>query len=133
MKYRKGYKYQLAKDEICTIDICPPEAIDTEFISLSKKGILGIKQGYAWDGCSGPTIDTKSNMRGGLVHDALYQLMRAGKLPITFRIVADDLLKSICLEDGMWKIRAKYFHIGVRKGAAFAADPKNKKKVFKAP
>ena len=76
MKYRKGYKYQLADDYTIQIDTKPPEEIETQFISLSIDGLLTIKDGYAWDGPSGPTIDTPNFMTPSLVHDAIYQLMR---------------------------------------------------------
>lgn len=66
IRYRSGYKYQLA--EGCTVrtGIFPPEEIVTEFISLNTLGVLSIRRGYAWDGASGPTIDTKSSMWGSL-------------------------------------------------------------------
>ena len=57
---------------------------------LNTKGHLIIKRSYAWDGPSGPTIDTKNFMRGSLVHDALYQLMRHEHLSSDeWRAVAD--------------------------------------------
>jgi hypothetical protein len=63
-------------------------------------------RGYAWDGASGPTYDSKSSMRASLVHDALYQLM--GEYPelLAWRLYADDLLYKICQQDGMWPFRA---------------------------
>ncbi len=76
--YRKlhRYKYQLMADYILQIDIKPIQNIELKFLSLSSEGALPIKKFYAWDGPSGPTIDTRDFMRGSLVHDALYQLMR---------------------------------------------------------
>ena len=67
---------------------------------------LTIYKGYAWDGPSGPTWDTENFMRGSLVHDALYQLLRAGVLPQSARRYADDLLREMCLSDGMSRLRA---------------------------
>ena len=55
--YKAGYKYQLKEDYIDTIDIKPGEAIVTEYIALGLDGTLTIRDGYAWDGPSGPTID----------------------------------------------------------------------------
>ena len=94
---------------------------------------LSIKEGYAWDGPSGPTIDTKDFMRGALIHDALYQLLREGQLPKEDRKVADKVLKRTCLEDGMFPLRANVVYLAVRAFASFAADPANKKPVVYAP
>lgn len=84
------------------------------FIILSSSGLLTISKGYAWDGPSGPTIDTKTFMRGSLVHDALCQLMRMKLLPITLKDYADRSLQRICKEDGMCRFRAWYVYWGVR-------------------
>jgi len=105
IKYREGYKYQLAQDYQHETDI-PGVSIDTSFISLTRSGLLTIKAGYAWDGASGPTYDSKSSMRGSLVHDALYQLMRIYPDMRKFRLYADELLFIICKQDGMNLIRA---------------------------
>ena len=132
MKYRKGYKYQLAEDEVFIVPIHQPP-IQTQFINLID-GVLKIKSGYAWDGPSGPTIDTKNSMRGSLVHDALYQLMRQKHLgKDAYRGIADWELYEVLVADKMWKWRARGWYKGVRKCAGPAADPKNKKKVYEAP
>jgi len=107
--------------------------IVTEFITLFTDGMLLIRKGYAWDGASGPAIDTKNIIRGSLVHDALYQLLRQGNLDMSWREQADKDLKRICLEDGMSKLRAWYVYKCVRGFARRAAMPKHKKKVYTAP
>ena len=131
--YRAGYKYQLAESYSTSVVVCPDEKIETDFIDLDEAGLLTIKAGYAWDGPSGPTRDTKSFMRGSLVHDALYQLMRNNLLPSSCREDADQELHRICIEDGMNRFRAWYVLLGVRKGAGFAAAPKAKKEIRSAP
>lgn len=131
--YRKGYKYQLADTVAIQTRLRPALAINTPFIALSPTGLLLIRAGYAWDGPSGPTFDTKSSMRGSLVHDALYQLLRAELLPASDRALVDKELYRLCVEDGMWKWRAKLWLREVRKFAGGAADPKNKKRVYTAP
>lgn len=105
IRYRAGYKYQLVADYQHETDI-PGMSIGTPFISLSRSGLLTIKAGYAWNGASGPTIDSKSSMRGSLVHDALYQLMGICPDLLKFRLYADELLFIICKQDGMGAIRA---------------------------
>lgn len=122
IRYLDGYKYQLVEDYLVTISICPTQAIKEKFIELDTAGILRVKAGYAWDGPSGPTIDTKDFMRGSLVHDALYQLMRDGLLDErTYKDVADNILRSICIEDGMSHIRAWWVYEGVKHFGTSAA------------
>lgn len=112
--YLSGYEYQLAKDYSVATGIIPPKPINTKFMRMYKSGLLTLKAGYAWDGPSGPTIHTRSFMRGSLVHDALYQLMRDGCLGPEFLEPADRLLQSLCREDGMTALRAWWVYKGVR-------------------
>jgi hypothetical protein len=123
IRYREGYKYQLAEAYCVHLDdFHPPEAIRTEFISLNKTGRLIIKQGYAWDGPSGPTVDTRNFMRGSLVHDALYQLFGEGLLDVeVYRKRADEILREICREDGMSAVRAWWVYSAVRMAGCPAA------------
>ena len=129
MCYRKltGYKYQVAEDYTIKIDLKPIEAIRrelTRFLSLSPAGVLTIKKYYAWDGPSGPTIDTRDFMRGSLVHDALYQLMREGVLDYSVhRQRADEIFRQLLVEDGMCKFRAWYVYQAVHIFAEGGARP----------
>jgi len=125
MRYRilHGYKYELVDTVMVETDIKDVE-VDTEFICLWPNGQLFIKSYYAWDGASGPAIDTKTIMRGSLIHDALYQLMREGYLDRTkYRSIADKILKKICLEDGMWKTRANWVYWAVKTFAKRSSEP----------
>lgn len=120
----KKYKYQLMRDYTTSVEIKLEKNIVMDFIILTADGRLTIKNRYAWDGPSGPTIDTRSFMRGSLVHDALYQMMREEHLDYKeHREYADDLLKKICLEDGMSRFRAKYVHWALRKFGEKNARP----------
>ena len=113
--YRKGYKYQLAKTYAEQTPVRPPEDIHGDFYEILSTGLVVAKMGYAWDGASGPTIDTRSFMRGSLVHDILYQAIGEGRLALSWRPTADRELYRICREDGMWKFRAHYVLRAVRK------------------
>lgn len=112
-KKRRHYKYTLFVNYQHATDIRPPQPVSTKFIDLDSNGLLTIKKNYAWDGPSGPSIDTKNFMRGSLVHDALYQLIRERHLPLEARAAADWLLREICLEDGMSRIRANWVYMAV--------------------
>lgn len=132
--YKDGYKYQLVKTYTTQINIYPDKNIDTEFIKLTTMGKLTICKYYCWDGPSGPTWDTKSFMRGSLVHDALYQLIRQGYLDLEqHRELSDKELYRICREDGMSWIRAQWVYRGVRIGGKGAASSENIKKILVAP
>ena len=132
--YKKGYKYQLNAAYSTDIPIKPEEDIESDYIRLTHVGQLTIKKGYAWDGPSGPTADTRNFMRGSLVHDALYQLMREGELDNhDYRESADRLLQQMCREDGMSALRTWWVYRGVRYGGNPAADPANKKPLVRAP
>ena len=134
ISYRSGFKYQLAATYVIPLGTYPKAPIDTEYLQIAADGVLTIKEGFAWDGPSGPTIDTKNFMRGSLVHDALYQLMREGHLDHdTYRADADGILRRIIQEDGMSWLRAWYVYRGVRLGAGPAADPANDKPILTAP
>ena len=118
----RGYKYQLMEDY--SLDVAVKEyEINTPYLSLGNDGILIIKKGYAWDGPSGPTIDTLNFMRGSLVHDAFYQLMRIEKIPPSYKEYADRFLQKICIEDGMSRFRAWYVYQGVRLFGGSIAKP----------
>lgn len=132
--YKGGYKYQLHETHKTTVRISPPEDIDTDYISLDQRGLLVIKKGYAWDGPSGPTVDTDNFIRGSLVHDVLYQLMRMKHLSDELhRKTADKELKRICREDGMSSIRAWWVYESVRQFGGSAASAENVKSVLIAP
>ena len=131
--YKKGYKYQLYQTYSVKISIKPKTTIFTDWIWLNTEGLLTIHKGYAWDGASGPTFDTKNSMRGSLVHDSLYQLMRMGLLDRKWREQADRELERICVEDGMSKIRARIWYCVVQKIAGFGAKPGYRRKVLTAP
>lgn len=115
MKYRKlrGYKYEIMDCEKFQTDILGMDKV-TGWFSLDEDGVLLVYKHYCYDGPSGPTIDTANFMRGALAHDVLYQMMREGLLPRLYRKYADQLLRQICLEDGMSRFRAWYVYKAVR-------------------
>ena len=124
--YREGYKYQLVESYIHQLktSIRPPVFLNAKLLRLDTSGELYVLAGYAWDGPSGPAFDTPSFMRASLVHDALYQLMRERHLPLSWRDEADEEMRLVCLEDGMWKLRAAWCYRAVRSfGGPAAKEP----------
>lgn len=113
IRYRSGYRFQLAEDySIATTvhDAVRTTALGNDYVWLAPNGWLNVRKGYAWDGASGPVRQTPDIVRGSLVHDALYQLMRECGLSATWKPVADELLRTMCIEDGMphWMAQAVY-------------------------
>ena len=110
-----------------------PQDVLTSHLRLSRSGKLTILDGYAWDGPSGPAIDSPSFMRASLVHDALYQLIRMGYLPWEWRDRADVVLRVLCIEDGMSSARAWWVYTAVKTFAQRAARPSSEPLVLHAP
>lgn len=131
--YKGGYKYQNLKDYTIQTSVKLDDDIETNYLAMTKDGLLTIKKGYAWDGASGPTIDTKSSMRGSLVHDAFYQLMREELIGKEYRHLADEYLHDICTEDGMIDVRADLWQLAVETFAMAAIKPGYGKHVETAP
>lgn len=111
-----------------------------KYFTLEPSGCITAKEGYKWDGPSGITVDTPSFMRGSLFHDIFYQILRDNllnrfdidgipcyKVAETYIIdvgkhyhtwldvknAADNLLKKMCLQDGMMRFRVCYVYKGV--------------------
>ena len=117
MKYRdlKKYKYGMMEDMPVQLPFTPPlnapncHSYSGQFLQIDDNGLLIIKKGYAWDGCSSLTWDDKTNMRAGAVHDAGFQLMRMGVIPTNYFQAFNDLFRDILIQDGMGRVRAWYY------------------------
>jgi hypothetical protein len=138
VKYYKGdYKYVSAAVETYETGIMTDRAYGFTHGRLLPSGELTIEKSYAWDGPSGPTFDTSTVMRGSLVHDCLYQLLRETDFgaPETHdqrREQADEILYRICIEDGMWEWRARWILAAVRKTGS-SATVRRQRKIYEAP
>lgn len=120
---RRYWKYRLHAPVQVNITLPIPQTIKTDYLALTSAGQLTIHAGYMWDGASGPAKDTPNFMRASLVHDALYQLIRLGLLHTSDRRYADQLLRRICLADGIHCFRAWYVYWGVRIFGGYAIQP----------
>lgn len=121
--YRKGYKYSLWEPYRVQLTYLRGYAVEHRLFKLEPDGWLTIHEDYPWDGASG-AIDTDTIMRGSLVHDVLFEMLRLGLLPHDpcFNL-ANMELHQICKEDGMWSLRASYVFGAVSKfGSAYAAE-----------
>lgn len=132
LEYRAGFKYQLTSNYSKQTEILGFD-IDTAYIKLASDGLLTLKCGYASDGPSGPTFDTRNSIRGAFVHDALYWLIRNGYLGIEYKLYSDKLLKQILLEDGMGRIRADSWYLGVKWKGIDSLYPSKERPILRAP
>jgi hypothetical protein len=124
--YARGYKYQVrAAHAVLIPELADPTRalIRTEWLELDPDGTLRVRAGYAWDGASGPTYDSKSSMRASLYHDCGYQMIRLGLLAQAMRAPLDTMFHRVCLEDKMWSVRAQLWYDMVRIFAKPATDP----------
>ena len=129
--YKKGFKYQLSRPCVLASSVRPPESVITDFYEILTNGTLIGQTGYAYDGPSGPTIDSKSAMRPALGHDIVYQAMREGLLPWSYKKTIDDDFYRWLIEDGMWMWRARIWHKAVTKRGG--KEPDNPYKEYSAP
>ena len=112
--YKEGYKYQLTRDFSVETGILIPEDVIYDFFTLTASGWLHAKKGYAWDGASGPTWDTKSSMRPSLVHDCYCQAAKDRRIDYKeFSPQYNRVFRDMCIEDGMWPLRASIWRTGV--------------------
>ena len=112
IKYRKIHKYNYELTETYKTTTQISGKIKTPYITMYGK-TLWIKKGYAWDGAT-LFPDVESIMTAALIHDCIYQLIRAGKLNLTFRNDADTILRESCIKNGMNRASAWGVFFGVR-------------------
>lgn len=131
--YVEGFKYQLAQEYVVATPIIGTR-IDDEYFALDEDGTLTIHHGYAWDGASGPTFDSKSSMRASLVHDVFCQVMRDKRLDFDrWQDTVNALFKAHCIEDGMWGWRAAAWHAAVEFADAGNPDQGPDRQILTAP
>lgn len=138
MKYSEGYKYVTEEDLSILV---PPYLYNTVPTithlytcyadyqpfddSGSKVMELLVKEGYAWDGPSGPVPDTKRNMFPSLIHDVWYQLIREHHMPMCTRVQSDRWFGELCKQSGTPKWLANgYVTVLNRCGEKYAREVK---------
>jgi len=132
MKYRKGYRIQIAEDEVFKTSFRPVKPIITKNIELYPDGKMIVKNGFACDGPTG-TIRRKTNTRPATGHDAKYDLMRMGLLDWKLWPIADGDYAIDLREDGAWEITIKINIKVLKTMRGYFANPKRRKKIYKAP
>ena len=119
--FLRGMKYVLSRDYVVQTPITGADVTD-EWWRLWPSGRLDIFAGFAWDGPSGPTFDTRDSLRASLVHDVFCVLMRDRRLSFDWQDTVNEFFRELCIEDGMPAWRAKIWHLGVEIGDAGNPD-----------
>jgi len=121
IEYRsiQGYKYEFLSPYGHDVNPArfPCRNPDNGYLTVRGRLLIAHK-GYAWDGASGPALDTPTIMRASLIHDAMYQCIRdehvAPEHAAQARAYADAVFRRVCLADGMWRVRAWWVWAAVR-------------------
>lgn len=111
------YKYLLRN--IITVDLAVSTGQFGTFfgglVRITAGGTeLTIHPGYAWDGPSGPAVDTPAFMLPSLVHDVLYQMIREGLINRSYKKYADKEMRRLAKETGMWAPRRWWTYTAVK-------------------
>ncbi len=78
-------------------------------------GMLHIRRYYAWDGPSGPAVDTMNLSAPSLVHDCLIQMVAAGLLPRRpWKEYADKEYHVLSRAMGVNRFRAWLQYLAIR-------------------
>lgn len=116
MLFYTKYNYKFKVEKSLTIKL-PFKFNDFKhpYVTLTD-GNLTINIGYAWDGASGPVIDTKNTLIASLVHDALYQAMRLNLISNDeeTRKLADKTFYSILKDNNVFVLRRSVWYFAVR-------------------
>ncbi len=80
-----------------------------------RGGLVFAREGRVRMGASGPTIDTKNTQTASLVHDALWQLIAAGKLSKDLRDASNDEFHAILIDKGVRSGRERVIKFAVAK------------------
>jgi hypothetical protein len=111
---RKHWKYRVYEPVTVYHHLELP-IVNNKFFTIAGSTV-SIRENYAWDGPSGPAIDTKNSMTASLIHDALYQSMDAGDMDWSYRRKADLVYHYIVRREGMNFFRAGYQYLAIRLG-----------------
>lgn len=124
-EYERQYAYRVSSRQCFLLDrrLQMDGEVNHRLFSLQSTTMI-VRPGYAWDGPSGPTIDTKNAIRASLLHDVLYQAMREKLIPRKRnRRIADAVFRKILKEDGMHFFRRWLWWISVRLFGGYAVRP----------
>lgn len=129
LKYKQGYWYQTTEGHSLQLPFrCQNSTSDGHWVAL-RDGWLFTRFGYAWDGASFVLFRWFGTPRAWIVpslcHDALYQLIREGKLGREYRDDVDRLFYELLRARGVSWLVATVAYYCVRIGGNFAVRTTN--------
>ncbi len=108
------WKWRLTRDYSRRVEWTGQDVIHPWVTIINS--ILRIPENYHWNGTDAPSIDTHTNILPSCVHDACYQAIHTGAMPMgPGKAFADRLFYELCREYGMHPIRAWYHYWAVRR------------------
>lgn len=108
------YKFTEEKNIVIQTALRPAKpCIIQGFVFLDKDGNLYIYKGYSHNGVT-LGIDFSFTRIPALVHDAVFQLMQEGLLPLSFFKQCNLELKRLMLANGSPKFIAKFYYFMVQ-------------------
>ena len=131
MKYQKVQGFRVYEEWSYQTDIAVDVVIHTQYVDLIR-GLVVMKPGFCFEP-SGPTFKTKNFIAPSCVHDALYWLMCNGYLAHKWRKRADEILREMCLERDMYRLRAKWIYEAVDEFGDSSIDKSSRMKILVAP
>lgn len=134
ISYHKGKsRYQLADDYVIDIGFPHSTGLRADYVDLSTDGVLSIERGFTWDGVTGLAFNTRNFARASLVHDAIFHLMREVGRDPELHEKADDLFRTIALDDGVHVIRVNVHCTSLRLVRSLGWLPGKKRLRYSAP
>jgi hypothetical protein len=131
--YKKGFKYQICEEYRANVGIVGYDVKSKDgWVRLKPDGELILKNGFGWDGSSGPTWDNNHDKQSSAEHDALCKLVRWGLLPSFLLHQINERYRDRCIEDGMWKAKAR-LRFWVLEKCDFYIKPSSRQKIYYAP
>jgi len=122
IQYLAGIKYRLDKPYRLKVKL-NSDNIVCRHVSYTD-GELLIDREFVWDGVTGMWINESAAMRGSLVHDAIYHLIRECGIDDSNAKIADDLLYQFSREDGVSWTLAQIMHYTTKYLGPYGRDPK---------
>ena len=110
--------------------VYPPETVKTRLLTLTTHGDLTIGQGWQFDGATWIPDRTKTVMRAAMCHDAIYELIRQGRLEKAMQGQADSCFLCMCMEDGIPRWRANFYYFVLSKIGHLALTPRAGRHIF---
>ncbi len=108
-----GYKYRLLEQFQWYSEFLKDESFEAPFFQCDKGHCTAFK-GYAWDGVSGPAVDTKKTKIPGLKHDISYQAIRLGLIDKKYKSDIDKQFHDDLERGKVSRFIADIYYRGVR-------------------